>query len=58
MFLNEAIIKKSPFLEGDYLAERVGFEPTIPFGIRALQARALDQTMRPLRIILAGEIIP
>jgi hypothetical protein len=30
------------------VAERVGFEPTIPKGIRALQARALGQTMRPL----------
>ena len=26
----------------------MGFEPTIPEGIRALQARALGQTMRPL----------
>jgi hypothetical protein len=30
------------------LAEREGFEPSIPGGIRALQARALDRTMRPL----------
>ena len=30
-------------------AERVGFEPTIPFGIRALQARALGRTMQPLQ---------
>jgi hypothetical protein len=30
------------------LAERVGFEPTEPFGSRALQARALDQTTQPL----------
>ena len=29
-------------------AEREGFEPSIPEGIRALQARALGQTMRPL----------
>ena len=29
-------------------AERVGFEPTEPYGSRALQARALGQTMRPL----------
>ena len=35
-------IKKPPF-RAVHLAERVGFEPTIPFGIRALQARALDQ---------------
>ncbi len=38
-----------------YQAERVGFEPTIPKGIRALQARALDRTMRPLP---DGGIIP
>ena len=31
-------------------AERVGFEPTEPCGSRALQARALGQTMRPLQI--------
>ncbi len=30
-------------------AERVGFEPTEPFGSRALQARALGQTTLPLR---------
>ena len=30
------------------MAERVGFEPTNPFGLRALQARALGQAMRPL----------
>src|SRR3972149_1431743 len=30
------------------LAEREGFEPSIPCGIRAFQARALGQTMRPL----------
>jgi hypothetical protein len=29
-------------------AERVGFEPTEPFGSRALQARALGQTTQPL----------
>jgi hypothetical protein len=32
------------------MAERVGFEPTEPFGSRALQARALDQTTLPLRV--------
>ncbi len=32
----------------DLQAEGVGFEPTRPEGLRALQARALDQTMRPL----------
>ena len=32
-----------------YLAERKGFEPLIPFGIRAFQARALGQTTLPLR---------
>ena len=31
------------------VAERVGFEPTEPFGSRALQARALGQTTQPLR---------
>ena len=30
------------------MAERVGFEPTVPFGTRALQARALGQTTLPL----------
>ncbi len=29
-------------------AERVGFEPTVPYGTRALQARALGRTMQPL----------
>ena len=29
-------------------AEREGFEPSNPFGLRAFQARALGQTMRPL----------
>ena len=32
------------------MAERKGFEPLIPFGIRAFQARALGQTTLPLRI--------
>ena len=31
-------------------AERVGFEPTVPCGTRALQARALGQTTLPLHI--------
>ncbi len=31
------------------LAEREGFEPSRAFALRALQARALDRTMRPLR---------
>ena len=31
------------------MAERVGFEPTVPFGTRALQARALGRTMLPLQ---------
>ena len=31
-----------------YPAERVGFEPTVPCGTRALQARALGRTMLPL----------
>ena len=38
-------------------AERVGFEPTVPYGTRALQARALSQTMRPLRACQAAQII-
>ena len=29
-------------------AERVGFEPTVPYGTRALQARAISRTTRPL----------
>ena len=33
---------------GKMMAERQGFEPWIPEGIRALQARALGRTMRPL----------
>ncbi len=32
------------------MAERVGFEPTEPYGSRALQARALNQTSLPLRV--------
>ena len=31
-------------------AERVGFEPTVPRGTHALQARALGRTMLPLHI--------
>jgi hypothetical protein len=31
-------------------AEREGFEPSNPFRLRAFQARALGQTMRPLQI--------
>jgi hypothetical protein len=31
-------------------AERAGFEPARAFALRALQARALDQTMRPLHV--------
>ena len=33
------------------MAEREGFEPSLPFGKRALQARALDRTMRPLQFM-------
>ena len=42
------------------MAERKGFEPLIPCGIRALQARALGQTTQPLRAILqdASKILP
>jgi hypothetical protein len=32
------------------VAERAGFEPAEPFGSRALQARALDQTTLPLHV--------
>jgi hypothetical protein len=39
------ILRISPLKQ---TAERVGFEPTLPYGKRALQARALGQTMRPL----------
>ena len=31
-----------------FQAERVGFEPTVPCGTRALQARALGRTTLPL----------
>ena len=36
-----------PFLS---MAERVGFEPTVPRGTRALQARAFGRTMLPLQV--------
>ena len=36
-------------------AERVGFEPTVPFGTRALQARALDQTTQPLQVYYGAD---
>ena len=36
--------------DGFLLAEKVGFEPTIPCGILAFQASALGQTMRPLHV--------
>ena len=39
------------------LAERVGFEPTLPCGKRALQARALGQTTLSLPNV-ADAIIP
>ncbi len=32
------------------LAERAGFEPAVPFGTRALQARALGRTTLPLQL--------
>jgi hypothetical protein len=35
----------------------VGFEPTEPYGSRALQARAFGQTTQPLRAY-CGQIIP
>jgi hypothetical protein len=37
-------------IASNLLAERAGFEPALPFGKRALQARALGQTTLPLRI--------
>jgi hypothetical protein len=37
------------------VAERAGFEPAEPFGSRALQARALDQTTLPLHVSPALE---
>ena len=42
------------------MAERKGFEPLIPCGIRALQARALGRTTQPLRAIPqdARKILP
>ncbi len=42
------------------MAERKGFEPLIPFGIRAFQARALGQTTLPLHLVLsdASAILP
>ena len=40
---------------GGFLAERVGFEPTVPFGTPTFQASALGQTMLPLR---ANDILP
>jgi hypothetical protein len=42
----------------DLLAERAGFEPALPFGKRALQARALGQTTLPLRIKTPGGFLP
>lgn len=33
------------------MAEREGFEPSVPCGTRALQARAISQTTRPLQNI-------
>ena len=46
MKLETGIFLKSRFLN---MAERMGFEPMEPFGSRALQARALGQTMLPLQ---------
>ncbi len=42
------------------MAERKGFEPLIPFGIRAFQARALGQTTLPLHLVFldATKILP
>jgi hypothetical protein len=40
------------------MAERAGFEPALPYGKRALQARALGQTTLPLRIITPDGFLP
>ena len=41
------------------MAERVGFEPTVPCGTLALQASALGRTMQPLQFYPQSvEIIP
>ncbi len=45
--MNEKIAQ--PMLSDFNLAERVGFEPTSPFGKHAFQACALSQTTRPLQ---------
>ena len=57
-FLDPQLIKKAQRTLGGFKAEGVGFEPTIPCGIRALQARALGRTMRPLHVLYTGAIIP
>ncbi len=43
-----------------FQAERKGFEPSIPCGIRAFQARALGQTTLPLQSVFqdATAILP
>lgn len=41
-------------MSGLFLAERAGFEPAFPYGKHALQACALGQTTRPLRIYTGG----
>ena len=35
----------------------MGFEPTVPCGTRAFQARAISQTTRPLQLSQAAKII-
>jgi hypothetical protein len=39
-------------------AERVGFEPTEPFGSHALQACALGQTTQPLQWMYLAAVSP
>ena len=41
----------------EYMAERVGFEPTNPCRLRALQARALDQ-LRDLSVKKSNQSAP
>jgi hypothetical protein len=49
---------KSKRLPPGFMAERAGFEPALPYGKRALQARALGQTTLPLRIKTPGGFLP
>jgi hypothetical protein len=44
------VYERSRPLGGFYMAEREGFEPSIPCRIHDFQSCALDRTMRPLRV--------